>query len=282
MIQMEENPMTDLPIVTRLTAEQLHGYAEAMAEAADACFRVSDMRDWALDRAALARGIILRETAQVEGWGEAWDGDGASPDTPAPPPSDEDERLITPPGTHLAPPTEAEQQAHRAIAAMMAPPTEAEQQAHRQIAAMMAAAPAPSAAPGCEAIAGTDQAAPARPPPSAPQRSMRDISEAEKEQMRQLYMADTPVREIAQRFNVAFTSLYSMAAARGWKFAAEPSAPPPAPAPARPAAIDDDMEAARIDVLKHGRGAKWIAEEYGWELPFAQKFCAEARAKAAA
>jgi hypothetical protein len=90
------------------------------------------------------------------------------------------------------------------------------------------------------------------------------------------------VREIAARFSVAFTSLYSMIAARGWKIEAEPTNPPRAPEPARPPAIDDDMEAARIDVVQHGRGAKWIAEEYGWELPFAQQFCADARAKAAA
>ena len=58
--------MTELPIVTQLPSEHLHGYAAAMAEVADACLRVSDMRDWALDRAALARGIILRETALAE------------------------------------------------------------------------------------------------------------------------------------------------------------------------------------------------------------------------
>lgn len=53
------------------------------------------------------------------------------------------------------------------------------------------------------------------------------------------------------------------------------------PVPSEPAPLPEDVEEARGRIRK-GMSARWVAEEYGWPLEFAQRLCTEVRAERAA
>ena len=292
--------MSEHPIVTQLAAEQLAGYAAAMEEAAERARDPAD-QDWLTDRAAIARGLMARE-----GWHSRYWRDGLHPADGAGNLVDAlcvsaDADMLRPvamrsncwPGIRWAvwlpgedieievldteaaaqtlcdtwvtaeealevPLREADDGAPgdvEAIAAGLGIPASTMQ---ADIAAAQSAAPLPAAEPPAEA-------AEALPKPSRT-RKWHQLDAAEQTEVQRLFEAGQTAPAISAQVGVLPHAIYYQANKQGWRFKCPPAVPP----------SEEDLAEARINM---DRGAKWIAEEYGWELATAQRLVAGWRAE---
>lgn len=259
------------PFITTIPAPQMPMYAAALEEVLERHRRETLTGDWLQDRIALAHGLIARdalafeqsEAAFIERM-MAFDTDDAE---------DQDEGQ----GEEEA---AAEEDAEAKAAAPEPDSDEAGE-----------AAPEPAdERPAEEAETGTLAPVAEQAPGEAP--ATEPLSLEEVALARRFYESGAPVDDIAVYFGVQPLSVRGWATQHDWRRLAKhnpalvPAKPLPATAPpiaaTSPAAgsklgkSQEDLDEA-AGYLKEGKGARFLADYFGWSLREAQRIAAELR-----